>query len=85
MTTVRELIPGDTVVGPLPGMAATFVAETEHPLFPGTQLVIWRMADGTWSHDALHASQEVGTTEPADAASRQAALRRALLGSGAAR
>lgn len=83
MTTVRELIPGDVVSGPLGVLQATYVGRTDHPIYPGLQLVIWRMSDGGWSHDALLADQEVGATEPTDAEGREAALRRALLGEAA--
>lgn len=78
MTTVAELIPGDVVDNGLD--SATFVARTQHPLWPSLQLVVWRMADGSWSHDALHTSQDVGQARSADVFARQAALRWALLG-----
>ena len=80
MTTVRELVPGDVVNGPLGIISATFVASTDHPLYEGLQLVIWRMSDGSWSHDALRGDQEVGEPVSTDPDTRTAALRRALLG-----
>lgn len=80
MTTVNHLFPGDVVRTPVG--SATFIAATDHPLFTGLQLVTWRMADGTWSLDALSGEQEVGQAEATDAAARREALRAALLGSG---
>lgn len=57
---VRELLPGDTYTTELPGEPrACFIAQTDHPVFPGLRLVIWRMTGGRWSHDALHAEQSI--------------------------
>ena len=79
MSTVADLTPGDVVVldG---GDSATFVARTRHPLYPHLELVVWRLADGSWSHDALHISQYVGKVQPADIFARKAQLQRVLLG-----
>jgi hypothetical protein len=62
MSHVYELLPGDVVENDWIGgpKRACFVAQTEHPVWPSLQLVIWRMDDGRWSHDALDARQEVG-------------------------
>jgi hypothetical protein len=78
MTTVAELLPGDVVH--IDTASATFIAETQHPLWPHLRLVIWRMADGGWSHDALDIRQDVGQAVPADLFARKAALTHALLG-----
>lgn len=78
MTTVADLVPGDVV--DLGDDSATFIARTQHPIWPSMQLVVWRLADGTWSHDALRMQQDVGQARPADVFSRQAELRRTLLG-----
>jgi len=71
---VAELVPGMVVAG------ATYVAQAEHPLFPGLRLVVWRLPTGKWSHDALDARQEVGNPDPSDAAACVRNLRAALLG-----
>lgn len=61
--------------------SATFVGRIhQHPLYPDLSLVIWRLGDGTWSHDALHPDQEVGDAEPASGETLRANLRTALLG-----
>lgn len=62
------------------GMSAVFVAQTQHPIWPALQLVVWRMQDGSWSHDALSPYQDVGHVALADSASRLVRLRGALLG-----
>ena len=77
MARVRELTPGDLVL--LGGRAATFVAETAHPLWPKLRLVVWRLRGGEWSHDALGLDQEVGDVEPGGAEDRERRLREALL------
>ena len=80
MSRVDELTPGDLVTNPTINKAAIFVARTTHPIWPDFQLVIWRMDDGSWSHDALLARQEIlGDVSPATAADREARLRGALL------
>lgn len=78
MSTVADLIAGDVVR--LGDDSATFVARTRHPLWPNLELVVWRMADGSWSHDALHIGQHVGEAQPSDTFARIAELRRVLLG-----
>lgn len=84
MTAVHELIPGCkiTLPGPDGDLSATFVAQTRHPIWPNLCLVIWRLADGSWSHDALDPRQQVGEMLPSDVFSRMANLRAALLGGG---
>jgi hypothetical protein len=62
-------------------MSGTFIASCDHPLFDGFTLVIWKMEDGTWSHDALLATQEVGEVVPGEdrvANLQQAFLRRVV-------
>lgn len=76
MTTVQNLVPGDLVENS--GASALFVAQTEHPIWPSLQLVIWRMPDGSWSHDALDARQDVGQIA-ADQVGNVERLRKALL------
>lgn len=76
---VCDLLPGDEVHLP-PDASAVFIAQTQHPLWPQLQLVIWRLADGSWSHDALDFHQQVGTRTPSSYADRMARLRTALLG-----
>lgn len=78
MATVSDLVPGD-IVASGPGRAI-FVQRAPHPLYPGLVLVVWRMADGSWSHDALSACQHVGDTLPSTYAMRRSALRAALNG-----
>jgi len=81
MATVGELRHGEQLVldGPFGTITSTFVAETQHPIWPNLRLVIWRMGDGSWSHDALDFAQDVGTPEPSTPDERQTNLRRALL------
>lgn len=79
MARVSDLTPGDEVM--LLGRSAVFVAQTEHPIWPGLRLVVWKLDDGSWSHDALDARQEVGDTRPSTADDRMTKLRYALLGS----
>lgn len=79
MGTVADLIPGDVVRG-IGGISATFIAATDHPIYAGLKLVLWRMSDGDGSHDALRPDQYVGEVEPADANGRVQALRTALQG-----
>ena len=87
MTTVADLEPGDRLTMPWPfggtgEKTSTFVAQCPHPLWPHLQLVIWRMDDLTWSHDALDARQELpGTIDrPADGFARLDRLHKAILG-----
>jgi hypothetical protein len=77
MATVIQLVPGEKVADPM-GAEHTFVAQTPHPLYPSLQLVIWRMADGSWSHDALSPAQDVGQVLPSDPSLRVANLRKAF-------
>ena len=80
MTTVAELTPGDVVKVGYPQTQGTFIARTRHPLWPHLELVIWRLSDGSWSHDALDIRQDIGQVQPSDIFSRKAQLQRALLG-----
>lgn len=80
-TTVRSLVPGDIVVDPATGKRHTFVVECVHPIWRELALVVWKMADGTWMHDALGWDQEIfGQVEESTPQQRMEALRRALLG-----
>ena len=74
MATVSSLLPGDHVE--LMGMGAIYVAQTDHPLYPGLRLVVWKLDSGEWSHDALSAAQYVGEVDVR--AGRDANLRAAL-------
>jgi hypothetical protein len=76
---IDELTPGDLVTNAGVGMFAVFIARTTHPIWPQLQLVIWRLDDGSWSHDALDARQEVGEISPSNEADRSTRLRKALL------
>lgn len=84
MSAVGDLLPGDLVTLSVTDLSAVFIARTEHPLWPHLQLVIWKMSDGSWSHDALFAQQEIGTIAPSTSDERKARLRRALWGGRAA-
>ena len=77
MATVAELRPGDLVTNA--SMAATYVAQAPHPIWPHLRLVIWRMADGSWSHDALDPQQYVGIAVAGTHDELQQRLRAALL------
>lgn len=81
MARVMDLVPGDEITLALD--SAVFVARTEHPLYVGLDLVVWRMADGSWSHDALNRHQDVGQVTPSDHVTRIGRLRSALHGGGA--
>lgn len=77
MATVAELLPGDLVSQG--GMSAVFITHCQHPIWPDLRLVIWRLDDGGWSHDALRHDQEVGVVQPGSQAELAARLREALL------
>jgi hypothetical protein len=79
MATVSSLLPGDHV--DLMGTGAIYVAQTDHPLYPGLRLVVWKLDSGEWSHDALSAAQYVGEIDVH--ADRAANLRAALTPGGA--
>lgn len=59
---IIDLTPGMRICDPRGG-SHTFMAQCLHPLYRGMQLVIWRLADGTWSHDALSPIQEIGEVD----------------------
>lgn len=89
MTRVLDLVPGmqfevPAFPGDIGGGLSTFVGQTDHPLYTGLRLVIWRMPAGhmvgDWSHDALDARQDVGEPRPSTADERTENLRGALLG-----
>lgn len=64
---VIDLTPGIRILEPHNAISHTFVAQTSHPLYPGLQLVIWRMENREWSHDALSPLQDVGDPDPGHA------------------
>lgn len=79
---VEDLKPGMLVRQA--GREAVFIAQSQHPLWPTLQLVIWRLLDdglpGEWSFDALRAIQEVGEADPEESdAQRRSRLHRVLL------
>ena len=78
---VADLTPGDLFDVPFRGGTAVFVAQVDpHPIWPYLRLVIWRMGDGSWSHDALDARQDVGEPRlPASPQERAERVRAALL------
>jgi hypothetical protein len=62
------------------GRSATFVGAMPHPIWPVLRLVIWKMDDGEWSHDALDSRQWVGEAQPSTSDERLINLSKALLG-----
>jgi hypothetical protein len=50
---IQDLVPGDLVRDPITDEEHTFIACVNHPSWPVFALVIWHLADHTWSHDAL--------------------------------
>ncbi len=56
---VADLLPGDVVETPTRDRAC-FVVQTRHPVWLDLRFVVWRMPDGSWSHDALSSEQVVG-------------------------
>ncbi len=81
MSEVQQLLPGDRV--DLGGRSAVYITQAMHPLWPHLQLVVWKLDDGSWSHDSLAARQDVGDAQSSTPAQRTARLRDALLGEGA--
>lgn len=77
---VMDLLPGQRVR--LGGMSAVFIARNIHPLWPALQLVVWKLDDGTWSHDALSGEQDVGEADPSTWLSRQENLKAVFMGVG---
>jgi hypothetical protein len=55
---VRDLVGGDLIS--LGHGSATFIGRSEHPRYPGLALVVWVLADGRPSLDALSYDQVVG-------------------------
>jgi hypothetical protein len=76
MARVNQLTPGDTVTHA--GTSSTFITRTTHPLWPHLQLVIWHDPNGTWHHDALMATQDIGHIQTATTDDRHQALRDAF-------
>lgn len=72
---VVDLRPGDVVRDFMDALGSIFVVATPHPVYPTLQLVVWRLADGTWSHDALDARQVVGNRDDIDEHERARRLR----------
>lgn len=76
---VVHLLPGMRIKDPTQyDIAHTFVAQCPHPLYPSLQLVIWRLHDGTWSHDALSPNQDVGEPMPFAGNDLELSLRKAF-------
>jgi hypothetical protein len=76
---VMDLRPGDLVTKWM--RSACYIQSCAHPLFDHPmQLVIWRLDDGSWSHDALLPEQVVGQVHVSTLQERQQRLRAALLG-----
>lgn len=78
---VSDLQPGDTLaLSQAHPVTAIHVATVDpHPLYPGTCLVVWRMSDGSWSHDSLSPDQVVGAVDaPRTETERSQRLRAAL-------
>ena len=74
MARVIDLIPGDLVT--LGSDSAVFITRCEHPLYASVDLVVWRLAGGAVSLDALSPHQEVGEVAAPDRRKRlHAALR----------
>jgi hypothetical protein len=79
---VYDLVPGMVVENPVePERWGVFVVSCPHPLYSSLRMVVWRMPDGSWSHDALDSRQDVGDARPSSAEERLSNLRWALLGS----
>lgn len=88
---VIEMIPGMEFHRPMPmdnsgstGLVESiFVAQTQHPLYPALQLVVWKFIHHPfgleWSHDALSPMQDVGYPEPFSQDRLLANLRKALV------
>lgn len=77
---VINLIPGMQFKNVIGEGLHTFIARCNHPFYEGFQLVIWRLADGIISLDALSAMQDVGTPEPSEPGERRHNLQTALHG-----
>jgi hypothetical protein len=81
---VSELVPGMqfTHVPMFGDKPVTFITQCPHPLYHGLQMVIWKMPDGSWSHDALRSDQVLpaGEVIPSNHGERYTNLRMAILG-----
>lgn len=78
MSRVRDLQPGDEVHLPGADITGIFITRDRHAGYPGLELVIWKLSDGTFSYDALLAYQDIGEIQPATSEERQRALMHAL-------
>lgn len=58
----------------------TFIVRCSHPFYEGFQLVVWRLADGTISLDALSPLQDVGEPAESTPTERRENLRKAIHG-----
>ena len=75
---VMSLVPGMQIE--LAGRVGTYVQQARHPIWPHLRLVIWRLADGSWSHDALAGEQDIGAVVPDTPTTRAENLFNALMG-----
>lgn len=74
---IYNLTPGDRVT--IGTITATFIAQTQHPLWTNLQLVTWWLPEEErWSHDALAINQDVGEVTPSTPEDRKRRLREAL-------
>ena len=79
MHKVNDLQPGDEVR--LFGIEITgvFIAKAPHQRYPGLELVVWKLSDGTWSYDALSPEQDIGYITPSAGEERGARLLNAFI------
>jgi hypothetical protein len=74
MSTVADLQPGDLVYVAGVSVHGIFIARAPHPRYPGLQLVVWRLSDGSMSYDALKLEQDIGVIQPSTGPARGARL-----------
>lgn len=78
MAKVKDLQAGDLVTIQGIGMTGIFIARSEHPGYPGLQLVIWKLSNGAMSFDALLEEQEIGNIKPSTSQERGMRLMKIL-------
>jgi len=57
---VIDLVGGDVVQMEMSERSAVFIGRSDHPMYPGLALVVWRLDNGGVSLDALSPLQVVG-------------------------